>query len=96
MVQEAERFDISNMPDLVRLAEEVARTRKPRLLTRGEEEVALLSPARPKRRKKVVMTPAQRNAVLSSIGGWVGLVDPEQLKRDLDAARGDHSPPIAL
>jgi hypothetical protein len=96
MVQEAERFDISNMPDLVRLAEEVARTRKPRLLTRGEEEVALLSPARPKRRKKVVMTLAQRNAVLSSIGGWVGLVDPERLKRDLDAARGDHSPSITL
>lgn len=45
MVQEAERIDISNMPDLVRLAEEVAQTRKPRLLTRGEEEVALLSPA---------------------------------------------------
>jgi hypothetical protein len=96
MVQEAERIDISNMPDLVRLAEEVARTRKPRLLTRGEEEVALLTPARSKKRKKSVMTPAQRDAVLASVGGWVGLVDPEQLKRDLDAARGDDSPPIAL
>jgi hypothetical protein len=84
MVQEAERIDISNMPDLVRLAEEVARTRKPRLLTRGGEEVAMLSPARSKKRKKEGMTQAQREVVLASVGGWVGLVDPEQLKRDLN------------
>ena len=30
MVQEAERVDISNMPDLVRLAEEVGRGRESR------------------------------------------------------------------
>ncbi|MGD9891822.1 MAG: hypothetical protein AB7U18_11100 [Dehalococcoidia bacterium] len=95
MAQEAERIDISNMPDLVRLAEEVARSRKPRLLTRGEEEVALLSPAGSRtRRKAKSVTDADIKAALAA--SWVGLVDPEKLKRELDEARGDDRPPLKL
>jgi hypothetical protein len=95
MVQEAERIDISNIPELVRLAEEVARTRKPRLLTRGEEEVALLSPARSRRRRKAKpVTNADIEVAMAA--SWVGLVDPEKLKRVLDEARGDDRPPLKL
>jgi hypothetical protein len=42
------------------------------------------------------MTTAQREAVLASVGGWEGLVDAERLKQELDEARGDESPPVAL
>ena len=45
MTREAARIDISTMPDLARLAEEVARTRTARVLQRGDEAVALLVPA---------------------------------------------------
>jgi hypothetical protein len=37
--------DITDMPDLARLADEVARTRRPCILRRGEAKVALLVPA---------------------------------------------------
>src|SRR5688572_6134676 len=36
--------DISDMPDVVRLADEVARTRRPCVLTRGGDRVALVIP----------------------------------------------------
>lgn len=95
MVREADRVDITGMPDLVRLADEVARTRTPRMLTLGDEDVAILSPARPRRRlKRKTLSQADIDAVLAA--SWVGLVDPEKLKRELDEARGDNRPPIEL
>jgi hypothetical protein len=39
--------DISDIPDLLQLAEEVRTTRTPRLLKRGDEEVAMLTPIGP-------------------------------------------------
>lgn len=97
MVREAERVDISEMPDVVRLAEEVARTGSRRVLSRDGEAIAVLAPARPKRRLKAkVLTPEQREAFLASAGGWVGLVDAEQLKRDIKAARGSRRKPVEL
>ena len=85
------------MPDLARLAEEVARTRTPRVLRRGHEDIAVLSPARPTRRsagKRV--TEEDIAASLAAAGSWKDLVDAERLKRDLDAARSDNSPPVEL
>jgi hypothetical protein len=57
----------------------------------------VLSPARPKRRLKgKQLTPAQREAVLATAGGWKGLVDVERFQREIKAARGDHRPPVEL
>ena len=85
------------MPDLVRLAEEVARTGTPRVLRRGDEEVAVLSPAKARRRFKVKrITEEDIAASLATAGSWKDLVDTEQLKRDLDAARSDDSPHVEL
>jgi hypothetical protein len=44
MTSELSSMDISALPELVRLAEEVARTRRPRTLRRGSEAVAVLAP----------------------------------------------------
>ena len=44
MARELPPIDISAMPELTRLADEVARTRRPRLLRRGDAAVAVLSP----------------------------------------------------
>lgn len=91
MVREVEHIDISDMPDLIRLAEEVARTQKPRLLTYGDEDLALLLPPRSRRSPKGnAVTDADIEAALAA--SWVGLVDPEKLNLDLDAVRGDSRP----
>lgn len=45
MTSQLARIEISTMPDLARLADEVARTRRPCLLQRGDDEVALTVPA---------------------------------------------------
>ena len=50
MAHELEPLDISHLPDLMHLAEEVQRTRTPRRLRRASEDVAILTPA-PKRRR---------------------------------------------
>ena len=97
MTRETTAIDISTMPDLARLAEEVARTRTPRLLRRGDEDIAVLSPARPKRRPRGKrVTQADIDAALGAIGSWKGIVDTERLKRELDEARSDNSPPVEL
>lgn len=93
MVREAEPIDISTMPDLARLAQEVARTGKPRLLRDHDQDVAVLSPARPKRRRKA-LTQAERLAALeASFGGWKGLVDPDELKSQLRELQFDDREP---
>lgn len=44
MAQELGPLDISDAPDLMRLVEEVRRSRAPRLLKLGNEPVAILTP----------------------------------------------------
>ena len=47
MVKELKRVDISNIPELVRIAQEVRDSNEPQLLTRDNEELAILTPVRP-------------------------------------------------
>jgi hypothetical protein len=97
MAREATPIDLSTMPDLARLAREVARDGTPRVLREEGTDVAVLAPVRaPRRPKRKVLTPAQIEAVLATAGAWKGLVDVEQFKRDIKAARGDHRPPVEL
>jgi hypothetical protein len=100
MVREAAPLDVSTIPELARLAEEVARTGRARLLRQHDTDLAILAPVAPRRRSRTGRT-AQRTkpdteAVMALAGAWQGEVDTEQLKRDLDAARGDNRPPVVL
>ena len=97
MTREAVPMDLNqiHMPDLARLAKEVRRTKLPIVLRENGEDVAVLSPAKPARRRKgKTVTDADIEAALAA--SWVGLVDPETLKRELDAARSDDRPPVEL
>jgi hypothetical protein len=83
MRHETASIDISTMPDLARLADEVARTRTPRVLRRGNEDIAVLSPTRPKRRPKSKrVTEEDIAASLAAAGAWQDWVDPEAFKRE--------------
>lgn len=93
MVREAEIVDVASMPDLARLAREVARDGRRRVLRDAETNIAILSPARPRKRRTSTLTAAQQAAVLSAFGGWNGQIDAAQMKRDLKEARSDHRSP---
>jgi hypothetical protein len=90
VTNEARPIDATRMPDVSRLIHEVNRTGRSQIVEAGGE-AARLSPAT-LRHGRTDLTPAQREAQLrKAFGAWKGLVDAEQLKRDLDAARGSDS-----
>ena len=97
MTRDAAPIDLSTMPDLARLAREVARDGTPRVLREDGADVAVLSPARPKRRRPLGTrpTPEQIDAALATFGTWKDL-DAERFIRELDEARSDTSPPVEL
>ena len=86
-------IDITTIPDLARIVEEVETTKKPRELRRDNKTVAVIAPAIHKREK----TRADYAAFKSAAGGWKGLVDTEKLKRDIYESRKISTrPPIEL
>ncbi len=77
------------MPDLVRIAEEVEATNKPRLLKRDNTPLAVLTPV-----KKKQPSQAKRKAIeetLALAGTWSDL-DFEEMLNALDHIRHDSTP----
>ena len=91
-------IDITNIPELVKIAEEVEATKTPRELKRENKTVAVIMPAKKAPpRKKREKTKADYEAFLSAAGGWKDLVDTEKLKRDIYESRKISTrPPIEL
>lgn len=96
MAQQAETiesFDITHAAELRRLAEEVRDRQESRMLRAEDEDVAILVPVpRRRRRGEGVEDRAAFDAVMAAAGGWRGIVDTEQLKEDIKAARGSDRP----
>ncbi len=95
MVREATPIGISAMPDVVRLAEEVARTGTARVLPRAGEGLAVIGPVpatRQRRRKRA--TQADIDATLSVFGAWKDKIDPEAFKRQVKEGREDDRPSV--
>lgn len=97
MTLEPATVDVSDLPDVARLAREVARDGRPRVLPADSCDLAVLTPTRRRRRLKGKrVTQSDIDRVMALAGAWNDLVDAEQLKRDLDAARSDNTPPVEL
>jgi hypothetical protein len=82
-------IDITNMPDLVRIAEEVEATNKPRLLKRDNTPIAMLTPVTKKQSDQ-----AKRKAVdeaLALAGAW-GERDWNEVEAELDRIRHSSKP----
>jgi hypothetical protein len=85
-------LDISNQPDILRLAEEVQATRTPRVLKRHSESIAVVMPlatALPKQGEDVwkhYNTKRVQKALQASAGALAG-VDKEALLSDIAAER---------
>lgn len=88
MAKELTPLDISDQPDLLRLAQEVQATRQPRLLQRDGEELAILIPVTHARRPSSLAASRARAAaavarskagIRASAGSWKDL-DVEAFK----------------
>ncbi len=93
-------IDASNLPDLLKVAEEVNTTKTPRLIKRNGEALALLMPAgRGEKRenlpqKRTIWThynPQQVKAALRDSKGALQGVNREKLLSDLAEQRGQES-----
>lgn len=58
MASEQQPLDITDMPELSRLADEVCQTGRPRVLRRAGEDVAVLVPLKPAARMRPADNPA--------------------------------------
>jgi hypothetical protein len=94
MTSDLTPIDISNLPDLIRLAEEVNTTKQPRLLKRDRQTVAVLMPvgSAVKPTKKPAPTKANYDASLAAIGSWRDL-DADELIAQVHRAREEGSRP---
>jgi hypothetical protein len=88
---------VHDLPDLVRLVEEVGVTGMPRRITRGSEEIAVLVPAvsRRRRRRTRDYTDADWKAFRASAGSWKD-VDTDTLIADIYESRRSSRPPVDL
>lgn len=84
-------FDISQNKDLLRLAEEVNKTRTPRELKKDNETLAVLVPAKTEAAASPVSSQTGIEEILALAGSW-GERDWNEVETELDALR-HHSQP---
>jgi len=82
------------MPDLMRIAEEVEATKKPRILTRHKKTIAVVMPVEP------APLPKKQEAIeetLALAGSWSDL-DWDEMEKSLDRIRHESkpTPPLEL
>jgi hypothetical protein len=97
MAQEQQAINVSHIPALRELVEEVARTRQPKRLRVDESHAeVVLTPVKP-RGGRTDLTPAEREELLrTTFGSWKGLVDPDRLKQELSELQRDETSPRSL
>jgi hypothetical protein len=98
MAKELKPIDISRVPELLRIVEEVRESGEPRVLRRDNEDLAVVSPLTPKARRpgRRAPTTADWEAFRSSAGGWSD-VDTDKLVADIYASRRRSiRPPVEL
>jgi hypothetical protein len=69
MAKEPKRIDISRIPELLSMAQEVRATNEPAVLQQESEDLALLSPVRPKKRSQTTAQPVTSDDALFRLIG---------------------------
>jgi hypothetical protein len=99
MSRELPTVDIGDVPELIRLVEEVRASKKPRILRRNAEALALLSPIGARRPvgARRTRTKADYEAFRSAFGSWKGLLEGDEfLAANAESRRRSSRPPITL
>jgi hypothetical protein len=86
-------IDITNIPELVRIAEEVETTNKPRLLKSDNTPIALLTPLKKKQPRQATSKAIKETLALA--GAW-GERDWEEVEAELDRIRHESTPTPAF
>jgi hypothetical protein len=82
-------IDITNIPELVRIAEEVEATNKPRVLKRDNTPIAILTPVKKKPSAKAKQKAMKETLALA--GAW-GDRDWNEVEAELDHIRHNSKP----
>ena len=69
MAKAPKRIDISRIPELLSIAQEVRSTNEPRILQQEREDLAILSPVRPKKRSQTKAPPVTSDDALFRLIG---------------------------
>jgi len=94
MAEQPKSIDISDVPDILRLAEEVRRAGEPRVLRRDGEDLAMVVPMpRPTKTRLKKPTGADYAAFRGAAGSWAD-IDTDTLIEDIYRARGEGTRPI--
>ena len=97
MATELTPIDVRQVPELAHLVDEVRATRKPRRITRDNEDVAVLVPVAPTtRRRPRRPTAADLAAFHAAAGSWKDHLDPDTFKRERQELQVDDKPPRSL
>jgi hypothetical protein len=97
MAEPLPAIDVTDVPELRRLAEEVNRTGQARVLRRDGKDLALVAPMPPVQNQldKPVTTEADLEAFRSSFGGWKDF-DLDQFLKNLEESRRSSHPFVEL
>jgi hypothetical protein len=82
-------IDITNIPELVRIAEEVEASNKPRVLKRDNTPIAILTPVKKKHPSQAKSEAIKETLALAGV--WSDL-DFEEMLNTLDHIRHDSKP----
>ena len=98
MTHELTPIDIRRVPELAHLVDEVTATGRPRRIMRDNEDIAVLLPAAPKRRRTRDWRPSPKavEAAVALAGAWRDQLDPETFKRERRELQIDDKPPRNL
>jgi hypothetical protein len=97
VVAQRTTIDITNNPELRRLGNEVRESGEPIVLQADGEDVAIVQPLdRSQPHLDFKPTEEQIRITMSAAGGWKGIIDPDELKAQIKAARGSKRPVIKL
>ena len=97
MASEFPPIEITTMPDLLALAEEVQKSKRPRLLRHANETIAVLMPAAPLlNRTRRSPTPADIDAAWAAFGMWNDEDTEMFLRHNEESRRRSMHPPVEL
>jgi len=91
-------IDITKIPELARIAEEVEATKKPRELVRDNKPVAVITPVLPagKAKKQRAKPKADYEAFKRAAGSWSDVDTDTLIKNIYEDRRRSNRPPVTL
>lgn len=97
MAKELKPVDVSEVPELLRIAEDVRASGVGRLLKRNGEELAILAPVtRPRKSTARGRSKADHEALLAAAGSWKDLDTDAFVAHVYETRRRSSRPPVEL